>query len=331
MKSSKRKTPAASDDQFLSVTIHFIDGTTSLLSELRGSLTAESPYFNALVNFSEGESNAVEIKEIDRIGFDHVLNWFHGRHTKVKHSKAKRSKIGSNCLENTTEGFIRAYVVADRLMMNRFKDLALSKIERAGYLTTKDLKFAYDFGFAQGSQLTEFIEHRVAWDWIYDSNRAPHACEPDHLIIQGGEPAWSLVTEVWKAYNHTAGKPYLDDDQIRRRFPGSSGIWRLTSLQRCGEPANSPIAQARVQFTVSKLQNRTCRLSNDFEDFIKHGGLLAWEFVKLWVHCCRCQLRLLNTQGGCTYHDVMAGSCPAMQHPRHFCPEERGAKHSIFS
>lgn len=310
---------ALPDDQLLRITVHFTDGTTTHLSESQEDLKTESPYFTALLNFSEGGRNAVEIKEIDRIGFGYILNWF----------KPEQCGLQTNHLKDSKEDLIRAYVVADRLMMNRFQDLALAKLHKAGQCTTTDLMSAYRIGLAQSSPLIKSLERRVAWDWVYGNEGGPHACKPDELIMQGGEPAWSLMAEIWKAYNYTARERRLNDDQIRR-FPGSTGIGRLKSLQRCGESADSPVAQGRVEFTIHKLEDRTCRLTSDFKEFIECGGLLVWKFVKLWVQCCRCRLRFLDAQGQCAYHGSMIYHCSATRNPRDCKPnfvDFRGRKY----
>lgn len=300
----------------IQITLHFTDGTTGHWRTPLEGLAKKSPYFAAMRNFREGKEKIIEIADIDHEGFKCILRWHEDRADKsypVSQLKPARQ-------------LIRAYIVADRLMFDCYQEKVVRKMRKSRScrsITTADLIYARDVGLPIESPLMSSLLDTVGWQWCYNEVGNFPFLEPDRLIMQGGELLWQLLNKFWQAHHHfwRKDKPNMYEYKLQSEVP-SSGVTRLIALQKQGESPNSQAVRTRMNYTLRQLQSpqRLLRLDMKFKQFITRGGLLVFDFVRLWVASCRCRLRKVSSRARspfiepgfwhvCRFHELTEGSC----------------------
>lgn len=118
---------------------------------------AKSPYFAALPNFKEGEDNHVTLSNVCHKVFTILLHWlYEGRF---------RSSISP--ADVTLVTWVGVWAAADRLMMNRCKNMAVDQMRqklRVEGVGPEPLQLVCDLGYSLDSTLGRLFLEQIARD-----------------------------------------------------------------------------------------------------------------------------------------------------------------------
>ncbi|MBA7496464.1 hypothetical protein ES702_07072 [subsurface metagenome] len=120
----------------------------------------KSPYFAALKNFSEGQTNHVVLHGIDRDAFRQVLSWVYSGNFQK-----------GDLLDRDT--LIETYVAADRFLMDQCKNMALDELRtlfRSEEMKFSGVRLINGLGLNTGSAVVQFVIDQYVYDCINGSN-----------------------------------------------------------------------------------------------------------------------------------------------------------------
>lgn len=171
----------------MKITVQDNDDTTAVFHVHKALLSGRSAYFAALPNFREGEENAVQLKGINIDAFRYVLTWLYQDAIEV--------------LYEDMNTMIRAYAIADRLLMSTLKDIIVDNVQKFCQTNTvgaHNLYVAKELGLPVTNQLIVLLMDMVAYQEAYlENDPSGRWFDPDveQFIQEGGEIA---VEIMWK-------------------------------------------------------------------------------------------------------------------------------------
>lgn len=162
-------------------------------------LCEKSPYFRALPNFTEGINNEVELKEMCPKAFRYILHWVY---------RESFPTAGGALM-------IRAYTIADRLMMAYCKNLLMDQLRayfRDKYPGPNTLRLIGELGYGESSKIGQYVKEQLVHDWGYKGFR--ESC-PDML-----KTLWDMRSEFAYEVSKAVLSRFSDDRDYARNHGG---------------------------------------------------------------------------------------------------------------
>lgn len=146
-------------------------------------------------NFSEGDNGAVELKEMDPSAFGIVANWFY-----------KETVPGAQSWDDF-DMLVKAYGIADRLMMNKCRSEILAWIRDFcddHYLRPRNVLVVAQLGLPKGSGIVQFATDQLVFEMprglrLESQSYVFNGADGD-LFAAGGELVVVLMEKMLKAF-----------------------------------------------------------------------------------------------------------------------------------
>ncbi|KAK5953170.1 hypothetical protein OHC33_005738 [Knufia fluminis] len=158
-------------------------------------LCSESPYFVAMANFKEGDSNAVDLKEMDPRAFGVVANWFYCK------------TIPEARGWSDYELLVKAYGVAHRLIMATCRGEILQRLKNFclnNKLQPQHLLVVAGLGLPATSGIVQFATDQLCYEMARSGSTisSESALDPAdaELFALGGEFVVFVVEKMVKAF-----------------------------------------------------------------------------------------------------------------------------------
>lgn len=158
-------------------------------------LCSESPYFVAMANFKEGDSNAVDLKEMDPRAFGVVANWFYCK------------TIPEARGWSDYELLVKAYGVAHRLIMATCRGEILQRLKNFclnNKLQPQHLLIVAGLGLPATSGIVQFATDQLCYEMARSGSTisSESALDPAdaELFALGGEFVVFVVEKMVKAF-----------------------------------------------------------------------------------------------------------------------------------
>ncbi|KAK5953169.1 hypothetical protein OHC33_005737 [Knufia fluminis] len=181
--------PRLLEGELIKVTVH--DDNQCLEMHLHKTLLRyRSPYFAALDNFKEGAYNAVELEDMDVEAFRYVLHWMY------------TDNLPSEQCVDTDDLLAKAYVVADRLLMRKCKNMIMDSIRESFKHVAGSKSLATGFeaveslGYPASSQLARFFIHEIQHEFVKGTGADREEWILKMVENVRGDPISSMFCEV---------------------------------------------------------------------------------------------------------------------------------------
>lgn len=151
-------------------------------------LCQRSPYFAALKNFREGETNHIVLDDMNHNAFRKIITYVYKRDLRYKPS-------------DDTYTLIKTWAAAHRLLMNACNNVMMDLIRRflkqsGTGANISGVHFIYDLGYSTDSILIQYFMDQVAVHCITNYGSRLDVFAADGLDIGGGELLCAFVKRL---------------------------------------------------------------------------------------------------------------------------------------